>query len=80
MHQKHKEKDGYTFTTMNAKGMYQSFYYPTHTIFPQSEIHLEGVKVPCPGKVKEYLESMYGYLGKDCYYNPDTNLYIKIGL
>jgi len=31
--------------------------------------------LPCPANTESYLESLYGYLGSDAWYNPDTMLY-----
>ena len=40
-------------------------------------IMFEGMEMPCPRDSKAYLTELYGYLGKDCFYNTETQKYEK---
>lgn len=62
----------------------QYFKRPYHKImiraadvFPRGEAQFEGETFPCAGNLRGYLETYYGYLGEDSYYDPETNLYKK---
>ena len=43
-------------------------------MLPPQKTTFEGVEVNCPHDLENYLKLRYGYLGKDCYYNKETNL------
>ena len=62
----------------------QYFKRPYHKIriraadvFPLSKVQFEGEWFPCAGNLRGYLETYYGYVGEDSYYDPETNLYKK---
>lgn len=50
---------------------------PKKIMFPPKETMLEGVLVNGPNNLLGYLKLRYGYLGEDCYYDKETNLYKK---
>ncbi len=47
------------------------------TIDTITELEYEGYTWPVPGKTEKFLTSIYGYIGSDAYYNPETCRYLK---
>lgn len=44
---------------------------------PIKTIDLEGEVFPCPHDPEQYLTTIYGYIGKNARFNPDTGKYEK---
>ena len=76
----HEENENYVHE-FNYPDKTKNYTYciPKEYIFPLKTMTLEGVEVQVPGNSEKYLESIYGYLGKDYYFCQKTMKYRKIG-
>jgi len=46
-------------------------------MFPTVDITYEGLSFPAPKETEKALSVMYGYLGPNAVFNPETKLYEK---
>lgn len=69
--------DGSCIQSQYFRVPYYKTKLPKSIMLPPSQTRLEGVVVNCPNNLEAYLKLRYGYLGKDCYYDKETNLYWK---
>ncbi|MDD9966455.1 MAG: LicD family protein [Myxococcales bacterium] len=51
---------------------------PRDCIAPPGEIVCEGERFNCPHDVKGFLEAVYGYLGLDARFDPDSGKYVRV--
>lgn len=54
--------------------------YPKNAIYPLKRYVFEGIKCWGPSNPERILKIEYGYLGRDCYYDKDEQLYKKIAV
>ena len=54
--------------------------YPKDAIYPLKRYEFEGIKCWGPSDPERVLKIEYGYLGRDCYYDKDAKMYMKIGV
>lgn len=75
MYSYNKEED-YVWTEYFAYG-FEKNRYKFDWIFPLGTVMFEGMEMSCPKNSEAYLTELYGYLGKDCFYNTETQKYEK---
>lgn len=51
---------------------------PRETLTPTGEIFLEGQAFSCPYQTERFLEALYGYIGADARFDPETKKYVKV--
>ena len=76
--EENKEENCYQHLTWSKAAGFATISQQKSLIFPLKTIEIEGITVPCPNLIKEHLESIYNYLGEDCYYDYEEHIYKKL--